>query len=176
VTTASVTKERRLNEVNPAHAKAVLGLINHAPHFELLGMKVVDLAPGYCRMVVDLEEKHLNPFGGVHGGVYSSLIDTAAYWATYYDVDEDAGFVTIDLRVDNLAATQSGRLVVEGRRIEAGKTICLSEASVTDAKGGVLAHGQSKMLVTAGGQTLDRAVRALGRAELPPKYVRTTKR
>lgn len=30
------------------------------------------------------------------GGVYESIMDTAAYWALYAEMPEDAGFITLD--------------------------------------------------------------------------------
>ncbi len=118
---------------------------------------------------MDLEPKHQNPFGGVHGGVYATLIDCAAFWSVYSDIAEDSGLITLDLKVDYLAAIKGGRAVVEGRRIKAGKTVCLSEASVTDLSGKLLAHGSSKQLVTQGLQSVKTSAEALG-IILPPKF------
>ncbi|NLL86305.1 MAG: PaaI family thioesterase, partial [Syntrophomonadaceae bacterium] len=70
-----------MKTLNPEHIRAVMDLINQGPFFKLLSMKVCEIGLGYARVELDLEEKHLNPFGGVHGGVYSSLIDTVTYWA-----------------------------------------------------------------------------------------------
>jgi uncharacterized protein (TIGR00369 family) len=95
-------------------------------------MKVSEMGKGFAKVEMDIENKHLNPFGGVHGGVYSSLIDTAAYWAVYCDVEEDAGLISLDVKVDNLAPLKEGHLVVEGKRIKAGKTICIADAAVID--------------------------------------------
>jgi uncharacterized protein (TIGR00369 family) len=65
--------------INPDHIAALLELANRGPYFELLSMRVCELGVGYSRVELDLQEKHCNPFGAIHGGVYSSLIDTAAY-------------------------------------------------------------------------------------------------
>jgi hypothetical protein len=42
-----------------------------------------------------IEKKHMNPFGGIPGGVYASAIDTAAYWSAYCDLPEEKGLVSI---------------------------------------------------------------------------------
>lgn len=157
--------------LNPDHIKAVIDLINQGPYFELLSMQVNELSLGYSKVVVDLERKHLNPFGGIHGGVYSSLIDTATYWAVYCDVDENAGYISIDVSVDNLAPIKEGRLIVEGKRIKAGRSICIAEATVTDIKGKHLAHGKSKQMVTPGLQSISQAVSMMGYQSLPPKFI-----
>ncbi len=158
-------------EINPDHLAAVIELINRGPFFRLLSMRVTRLGKGYSEVIADLEEKHLNPFGGVHGGVYSSLIDTAAYWAIYCDVGEDAGFITLDLSVDNMAPVKEGRLTVRGKRIKVGRSICIAEATVTDYRGRPVAHGKSKQLMTAGLQSIAQAISSLEGRALPPKFM-----
>ncbi|NLO21150.1 MAG: PaaI family thioesterase [Syntrophomonadaceae bacterium] len=160
-----------MKTLNPEHLKAVMDLINQGPFFKLLSMKVSEMGLGYARVELDLQEKHLNPFGGVHGGVYSSLIDTVTYWAVYCDMDEDSGLISLDVTVDNLAPVKNGHLVVEGKRIKAGRTVCLAEATVFDGKGKSLAFGISKQMVTPGLQTISQAVAAMGYKTLPAKYI-----
>ncbi len=162
-----------MRQLNPAHIKAVIDLINRGPYFQLLSMQVRELGRGFSKVTADLGRKHLNPFGGVHGGVYSSLIDTAAYWAVYCHLDENAGLISIDLSVDNLAPAKEGRLFVEGRLIKAGKSICTAEASVFDCEGKTLAHGKSKQMVTPGLQSISQAVLAMGGEPIPPKFIHT---
>ena len=156
--------------LNLDHIKAVTDLINRGPYFQLLSMEVRELSLGHSKVVVDLERKHLNPFGGIHGGVYSSLIDTAAYWAVYCDIEENAGLISLDVQVDMLSAVKDGLLIVEGKRIKAGRSICKAEATITDTNGKLLAHGASKQMVVPGVQTINQAVLSLGYQSLPPKF------
>jgi uncharacterized protein (TIGR00369 family) len=160
-----------LQILNSDHIKAVLNLINQGPYFKLLSMKVSEMGKGFAKVEMNIENKHLNPFGGIHGGVYSSLIDTAAYWAVYCDVEENAGLISLDVKVDNLAPVKEGHLVVEGKRIKAGKSICIAEAAVIDSEGKCLAHGTSKQMVIPGLQTIAHAVSAMGHKPLPPKFI-----
>ena len=76
-----------MREPNPEHIEAVLNLINQGPYFKHLSMPVKEIGIGYSLVELDLGKEHLNPFGGVHGGVYASAIDTAAYWAVYCEVN-----------------------------------------------------------------------------------------
>ena len=106
-------------------------------------MKVCELGPGYSKVMMELDKKHLNPFGGIHGGAYASVIDTAAYWAAYCDMEEDAGYTSMDLCVNNLATLKGGCILAEGRRIKSGRNIYLCEAEVKDGNGKLIAHGTS---------------------------------
>ena len=160
-----------MKQINPEHIAALLDLVNRGPYFELLEMKVCALGIGYARVEVDLQRKHLNPFGSLHGGVYSSLIDTAAYWSIYCELDERTGFTSIDLNVNNLAMICDGKIIVEGKPIKIGRSICLAEATAKDADGKILAHGTSKLMILDGKQSVEQAIASMGFRTLPIKFV-----
>ena len=158
-------------ELNPKHVQMVIDIINRGPYFRHLSMPVKDIGKGYSLVELDIGNEHLNPFGGLHGGVYASAIDTAAYWAVYCELDEDVGLISLDLKVDYLAPANSGKLIIKGRRIKIGKTICLAEATAFDQNDKWLAHGISKMMVTQGLQTIKDALDFIGAEHLPPKFI-----
>ena len=160
-----------MKRINPRHIESLLDLINCGPYFQLLSMKVIELDIGYSKVEVDLGQKHLNPFGVIHGGVYSSVIDTAAYWAIYCELDENTGYTSIDLKVDNLSMIKSGKIIVEGKSIKIGRSICLSEATARDAQGKLLAHGTSKLMLLQDMQSIGHAVEAMGHCALPAKFL-----
>ena len=157
--------------INPEHIKELLELLNRGPYLELLGIKISDLGIGYSKVELDLQRKHLNPFGGAHGGVYSSLIDVATYMAVYCELEEHAGATSIDLSVNNLAMVREGKIIVEGKSIKIGRQICLAEARASDENGKILAYGTSKIMVLDGKQSIDHAIKAMGHRSLPPKFI-----
>jgi uncharacterized protein (TIGR00369 family) len=116
-------------------------------------------------------KKHMNPFGGLHGGAYASAIDTAAYWSAYCDLPEENGLVSIDLKVDFLAPVLHKKVIINGQRIKSGKTIYLTEAKMCDGDGKVLAHGTSKLMVTRGKQSIKDVVDYVGSSKLPHKFL-----
>ena len=160
-----------MKQINPEHLDALLALINASPFFKLLDMKVCELRKGYSKITVALDLKHLNPFGGVHGGVYASVIDTAAYWAAYCEMEENAGYTSVDLSVNNLSMMKEGVMIAEGQTIRIGRSICLCQAAVTDTAGKLIAHGTSKLMVLQGKQSVSQAVQAMKAPALPPKYI-----
>ena len=160
-----------MGKLNPAHINAVMEAINKGPFFKHLSMTVKDLGVGSCLVELEVGNEHLNPFGALHGGVYAAAIDTAAYWAVYCEVDENVGMISIDLKVDYLAAFKSGKLITKGRSIKIGKTMCLAEAGVFDKNDKWLAHGISKMMVTKSMQTMRKVTDYLNELHLPPKFI-----
>ena len=160
-----------MRKINPEHLSALMDLMNRVPYFKLLSMKICELGIGYSSVEIDLDGKHLNPFGGIHGGVFSSVIDSAAYMATYCELDEDVGYTSIDLTVNNLSMINRGKIIAEGRSLKIGKSLCLAEATVKDATGRLLAQGSSKLMRLRGGQSVNHAVEAMGCNTLPPKFL-----
>ncbi len=158
--------------LNPEHIKGVIGAINGCPFFKHMSIEVTEIGVGYSVVEAKVGKKHMNPFGGVHGGVYASVIDTAAYWSAYCDLPEDRGLVSIDLKVDLLAPVIDGMAIVEGRRIKSGKTIHLTEAKMCDRNGRLLAHGTSKLMVTPNKQSIDDVIKYVGLSKLPKKFLR----
>jgi uncharacterized protein (TIGR00369 family) len=161
----------QLPELNPEHLKAVIHAINRGPFFKHMSMRVTDIGVGYSVVEIAIAKEHMNPFGGLHGGAIASAIDTAAYWSAYCDLPEESGLVSIDLQVDFLAPVSRGSIIVKGQRIKAGKTICLTEASMSDRDGRVLAHGTSKLMVTRSKQSIIDVVKYVGSIQLPRKFL-----
>jgi len=157
--------------LNPEHIREVIKLANGCGYFKLLSISITELGAGFSVVEMKLGDKHLNPFGGIHGGAYSSLIDTAAYWALYCDVDEASGLISIDVAVDNLAVTKKGILVAKGKRIKFGKNICVAETRVFDAHDKLVAFGTSKLMVSKGLQTIQHARQFFDAASLPAKFL-----
>jgi uncharacterized protein (TIGR00369 family) len=143
-------------------------------YFRHLSMSIKKIGRGFSLVELDIGHMHLNPYGGLHGGVYASLIDTAAYWAAYCEVGEGAGLISIDLSVDFLAPINAAKMIVKGHSIKIGKTMCLAEATVFDQADRCLAHGSSKMMVTRGVQTIKAAFDAAGVRDLPEKFIESS--
>jgi len=136
-----------MRRINPLYVQVVGKAATTSPYFKLLSMELLDFDIGRSLLEIKCHHKHLQPFGMVHGGVFCSIIDAAAFWAVYPEVDEDSGMTSVDLKLNYLAPAASGKLIARGRRIKLGKTLGLGEVEVTDEDGRILAHGTSTLMV-----------------------------
>ena len=154
-----------MKKINFEYIQRVNQIVNRSPYFELLSMEIKEVGIGFSVLEIDLAHKHLQPFGMVHGGVFASIIDAAAFWAIFYDIDDqNAGATTVDLKLNYLAPAASGKLLAKGRQIKLGKTLGYAEAEVTDENGKILAHGTSTLMLLPGkGLAMDPPV--------PPKFI-----
>ena len=136
---------------NPEYIERVNRLVNRSPFFELLSMKIIDVGPGFSVVEIELSQKHLQPFGFVHGGVFAAIVDAAAFWAVFYQIEnQNAGATTVDVKLNYLAPAVSGKLIAKGRQIKLGKTLGYAEAEVSTESGKLLAHGTSTLILLPG--------------------------
>ena len=151
--------------INPEYIERVNQLVNRSPYFDLLSMQISRVGAGFSELAIDLAHKHLQPFGFVHGGVFASIIDAAAFWSLFYEIENpETGVTTVDLKLNYLAPAVSGKLIAKGRKIKLGRTLGYAEAEVTDARGRILAHGTSTVILLPGqGLKVD--------PPLPPKFI-----
>jgi uncharacterized protein (TIGR00369 family) len=151
---------------NPEHVGRLISVINSSPYFALLAMKIREIGMGYSLFEIDLEERHLQTFGLVHGGVFASIIDSAAPWAIFYGIeDKNAGLASVDLKLNYLSPAVYGNLIAKGRQIALGKTLGYAEAQVTDKSGRILAHGTSTVIIVPGKSPVAEPL-------FPPKFLR----
>ncbi len=154
-----------MNTPNPEYIKQIIAIVNTCPYFELLSIKLMDVGVGYSSLEIDLANKHLQPYGMVHGGVFASIIDAAAFWSIYFGIeDPDAGLTTVDLKLNYLEPAVSGKLFARGRQIKVGRTLGYAEAQIVDQSEKVLAHGTSTVIILPG-----KAIKA--DPPLPAKFI-----
>jgi len=136
-------------KLNPEYLNEIFARVNRCPYFQLLSMQLKDLDWGTSHLEAPVQEKHMQPYGMVHGGVCASLIDAACFWAAWTKVEGDIGLTTVELKLNYLAPISEGILIARGRSIKTGRTLCLSEATVENEKGAIIAHGTSTLMVVA---------------------------
>src|SRR5689334_7326429 len=92
---------------------------------------------------------HYNPLGSVHGGVISTLLDTAAGCSVHSTLEVGEMYTTLDLSVKFLrpVTVDSGVLRCVGSVIQRGRRTALAEATLHDEAGKLLAHATSSCMI-----------------------------
>ena len=82
------------------------------------------LAEGHCVFTMPAREFHYNPIGSVHGGVISTLLDSAAGCAVHSTLPPGWGYTSLDLTTKFLrtVTVDSGQLRCEGTVIHRGRS------------------------------------------------------
>lgn len=125
------------------------GEVPGAPIAATLGFTVLEVESG--RVVFGLEpaEYHFNPIGSVHGGVFATLLDSAAACAVHSALPAGASYTSLDLSVTFLRGLgiDSGPVRCEGLVVHLGGRTALSEARLYDGKGRLSAHATSSCMI-----------------------------
>jgi uncharacterized protein (TIGR00369 family) len=116
-----------------------------------VGFRLVSVDAGTVVFALDPAEYHYNPIGSVHGGVYATLLDSAAGCAVHSMLPAGVGYTSLDLSVKFLGAVRvgSGALTCTGTVTHLGKRTALAEARLQDASGRLLATATSSCLIVA---------------------------
>lgn len=94
---------------------------------------------------IDLTPEHHQPFGIVHGGVYCSVIETAASVGGALWFGDKGQVVGVNNSTNFLRAAREGRLTLTARPIKQGRTQQLWNVDITDEKDRLIATGQVRL-------------------------------
>jgi uncharacterized protein (TIGR00369 family) len=119
------------------------------PVMHLIDMAGLEVEEGSVTVHLDPQEFHYNPLGTVHGGVLSTLLDTAAACSVHTTLPAGVGYTSLDLTVKFLrpVTVASGRITTRGAVLQRGRRTALAEARMTDAAGRLVAHATSSCLI-----------------------------
>jgi uncharacterized protein (TIGR00369 family) len=91
---------------------------------------------------------HLNPMGGVHGGWYGTLLDSAMGCAVHTLMPVGRGYTTAEYSVNLVKAVKPGGVYrTLGKVLHCGKQLATAEARIVDADGKLYAHATTTCLV-----------------------------
>jgi uncharacterized protein (TIGR00369 family) len=127
----------------------VAGEVPPPPVAQLLGMGIAEIEVGRVVFTMNPAEYHYNPIGTVHGGVISTLCDSAMGCAIQSTLPAGVGYTTVELKVNFLRPllVTSGTVRCEGRTIHVGGRIATAEARVVDAEGRLYAHATTTCMI-----------------------------
>jgi uncharacterized protein (TIGR00369 family) len=109
-----------------------------------LGFRLVEWRQDFARMELELEPRHLNRSGFVHGGVLATLIDATGGFCGVYTPEQGRKrrCVTLTMTTSYLGQTKSGIINCSARRRGGGRTVFMMTAEVHAEDGTLLAIGE----------------------------------
>ena len=125
------------------------GDIARPPLAELLDMGIDDVAPGRVVFGLDASERFYNPLGSVHGGIVSTLLDSAMGCAVHTSLPAEYTYTTVELHVNFVKAVRAnaGRIRAEGEVITSGRRIATASGRLLGPDGTLYAHATTTCLV-----------------------------
>jgi uncharacterized protein (TIGR00369 family) len=95
---------------------------------------------------IDLGPEHHQPWGLIHGGVYTTAIESAASVGASTAAQESGLLaVGVNNNTNFLRSMTEGRVTVDARAIQQGRTQQLWEVRITDDRDRLVAIGQVRL-------------------------------
>jgi len=115
----------------------------------LLGLEMGELEEGRVTFRLGARAELGNPLGSLHGGIISTLLDSAMGCAVHSALPAGAGYTTIDLNVTFLRSVplDGGDLRAEGRVIHLGRRMATAAGEVVDGGGRLVATATTTCMV-----------------------------
>jgi len=113
---------------------------------KIAGLVPEEVTPTRVLGHIELGEEHHTPWGIVHGGVYTAAIESAASLGASAAVEAE-GKVAVGLTntAHFLRSLSSGRVTVEARALNQGRTQQLWQVDITDEGRRLIAHGEVRL-------------------------------
>ena len=123
------------------------------------GMRLVELRPGFAKTSLQVEDRHLNSVGCVHGGAIFTLADFAFGAAV-----KTGGKVApaISTNISFLKASQSGALFAEATEISRSRKLSVCTVRVTNDAGELAALFQGAAYIKDEPFPVETANRTMG--------------
>src|SRR5580700_8226464 len=93
--------------------KMMRGELPPPPIARLLGFTVKIIEPGRAVFEMEVDERHHNPMGTLHGGIYCDLSDAAMGFAYAATLGEGESFTTVELKINFLGAVRKATITAE---------------------------------------------------------------
>src|SRR4051794_21265532 len=115
------------------------------------GFDVAEVSATRVTGSIELDESHHTPWGVVHGGVYTTAVESAASIGASTAV-RDSGQVAVGLTNTThfLRSLTSGRVTVDAVPLNQGRTQQLWKVDITDDRDRLIAHGEVRLQNLAG--------------------------
>lgn len=124
-------------------------------YMRALNIEVVRKLPSEVQLRMPIDDRHHQPMGIVHGGVYCGLVEAACSIGANEAAMRDGRMaVGLDNHTTFLRAVRSGSLITTAVPLSQGRRTAVWEATIRDDAGNVAARGLLRLLCIEPGSGL----------------------
>lgn len=125
------------------------GELPFPPIARTLNFQLLEVGEGRAMFQGTPGPDHYNPMGGIHGGWYATLLDSALGCAVHTLMPPGRGYTTAELGVNLVKAISPKvqRVRAEAKVLHCGRQLATAEARLFGADGTLYAHGTTTCLV-----------------------------
>lgn len=118
----------------------------------LLGIRVTEIGPDFVRAEMPVDERHIQPFGILHGGGSVVLAETVGSYCGLMALPEGQGCVGVEVNASHLAAVRKGDVVTAlCRPLRLGRSLQVWEIEIRRGDGTLTCIARLTTAVRDGG-------------------------
>ena len=107
---------------------------------QLIGAELERVEPGLVQIALAFRPELSQQHGFFHAGILSTIADSAGGYAAFTLFPQDAGVLTVEYKINLLAAADGERLTAVGRVLRFGRTLTVCQLDAHVDKGGKRTH------------------------------------
>jgi uncharacterized protein (TIGR00369 family) len=122
---------------------------------EFLGIRVVRCGPDEVVLEYDIDARHTQPYGIVHGGMHCTVVESAcSMGAAMAAAPRGQSVVGVENSTSFIHAVRAGRVTVTARPLTRGRRSQLWQADARTDDGRLVASGRVRLLALDAGTSL----------------------
>lgn len=124
---------------------------NAIPLLKTLGITVREIGDRHAEMTVTVDQRHLNYFGGAHGGLLATLADTVCFFPRPF-LPSGTRVTTVNLNLNYLRAVAVGTtLVARSEVLHLGRSTASLRVTLRETTANrIVAHGSATLMLLHG--------------------------
>ncbi|BCS52574.1 PaaI family thioesterase [Geobacter sp. SVR] len=121
---------------------------NAIPLLKTLAIHLREIGDGHAVMEVTVDERHFNYFGGAHGGLIATLVDTVSFFPRPL-LPSGTPCTTTNLNVTYVRPAARGDvLTARSELVHRGRRIASLTITVKNQEDKLVAHGTATLMLT----------------------------
>ena len=131
-----ITQAPRFQVRNPAFAERVRESFARQGAMALIDARLTQVSAGVCEITLEHRNDLTQQHGFFHGGMLTTVADTAAGFAAFTLCDAVATVLSVEFKVNFLTPADGERLIARGEVVKSGRTLSMVEVKVLVDKQG----------------------------------------
>lgn len=129
----STKRERWFDAIRSRYAES--------PTHRLFGFSLTEVELRTVTITIEATPETRNLYGGLHGGVVNTVIDSALLQSVRTEVGPDDHLTTVELKVNFLRPATGNVFACSGHALRVGGSVGVAEAKLRSKDGDLLAAG-----------------------------------
>lgn len=127
--------ERVFVPKDPDYEQRIRASFGRQGAMRLIGARLDEVAPGYCRISLLPRPEVAQQHGYVHAGVVGAIVDSAGGYAGFTLFPAGSSVLTVEFKLNLLAPAEGDLLVAEGFVVKPGRTLAITRGEVHAERG-----------------------------------------